>query len=54
MYRLDIVETSERTEQETSCLDRTAYLLPTRYFHFYLFRERSTQGTCWLPEGFTQ
>jgi len=55
MNRLEIVETCAASERETETahwLDRTAYLLPSRYFHFYLFKERCTGGTCWLPEGF--
>jgi len=32
--------------------DRLDYLRPNRYFRFYLFREKHTDITCWLPEGF--
>jgi hypothetical protein len=54
MNRLEQIETCELTEQGPTWFDRSAYLIPTRYFHFYLFKERRTGGTCWLPEGFTK
>ena len=36
-------------EEEAELRD---YLRPNRYFRFYLFKERETNTTCWLPEGF--
>ena len=55
MNRLEIAEAAQAVEDDgTRWQDRIAHLLPTRYFHFYLFRERETGDTCWLPEGFTQ
>ena len=37
---------------ECSVLDRIEYLIPTRYFRFYLFSDPQANVTCWLPQGF--
>ncbi len=39
---------------DRSALARMAYLCPSRYFHCYLFVDKATRRTCWLPEGYTQ
>jgi hypothetical protein len=28
------------------------YLVPSRYFHMYLFADHKHHVSCWLPEGF--
>ena len=33
-------------------LDRYDYLRPGRYLKVYVFRERGTDVTCWVPDGF--
>ncbi len=33
---------------------RHDYLLPCRYFHFYMFFEPNSRRTCWLPEGYAR
>ena len=35
-------------------IERLWYLWPSRYFHLYMFYERQTCRTCWLPEGYMQ
>lgn len=37
-----------------NAMERLKYLEPSRYFHYYMFYEKSTQRTCWLPEAYTQ
>ena len=32
--------------------DRFRYLLPSRYFRFYMVYERESGTSCWIPEGF--
>jgi len=43
---------SKAVEKQPSALDRRRYLCPSRYFRFYMFHERASRRTCWLPEGF--
>ena len=43
-----------RHEPNWTVLERLEYLLPTRYFRFYLFSDRRSNVTCWLPEGFSR
>jgi len=45
-------ETADVTVAVMMNEDRLDYLRPNRYFRFYLFREKQTDITCWLPEGF--
>jgi len=43
--------------QETVCpvyLPRLWYLWPSRYFHFYVFFDKTSRLTCWLPEGYSR
>ena len=43
----------ERSRAETpSALERLRYLCPTRYFRVYMFYDRVSRRTCWLPEGY--
>ena len=32
--------------------ERIRYLLPSRYFRFYMVYEQDSGTTCWIPEGF--
>jgi len=41
-----------RIAPKPSPWERLEYLIPTRYFRFYMFYDRASQRTCWLPEGF--
>ena len=39
-------------EDKPSALDRIGYLCPSRYFRFFMLYDRSSNSTCWLPEGY--
>jgi len=39
-------------EEAPSAFERMRYLCPSRYFRFFMFHERATHRTCWLPEGY--
>ena len=39
-------------EDGPSALDRIGYLCPSRYFRFFMLYDRSSNSTCWLPEGY--
>ena len=40
-----------REEERPSALDRITYLCPSRYFHQYLYYDKASRRSCWLPEG---
>ena len=42
----------ERVQEGQSALERMRYLCPSRYFRFFMFYERVSHRTCWLPEGY--
>ena len=39
-------------EKPRSAFERLRYLCPSRYFRYYMFHERTSKKTCWLPEGY--
>jgi len=39
---------------KASAMQRLWYLWPSRYFHQYMFFDRHSHRTCWLPEGYMQ
>ena len=39
-------------ESPRSAFERLRYLCPSRYFRYYMFHERVSKRTCWLPEGY--
>ena len=43
-----------RETERPTLSPRLWYLWPSRYFHFYMFRDRPTHQTCWLPEGYNR
>ena len=42
------------TEELPLTIEKLWYLWPSRYFHLYMFYEKKTGSTCWLPEGYMQ
>ena len=32
--------------------ERFVYLCPTRYFHCFMYYDRKSSRSCWLPAGF--
>jgi len=45
-------EVTLENERIPSALERMRYLCPSRYFRFFMFYERASNRTCWLPEGY--
>jgi hypothetical protein len=44
----------EEEPVDSKTMERLWYLWPSRYFHLYMFHEKPTSRTCWLPEGYMQ
>ena len=42
-----------RETERPTLSPRLWYLWPSRYFHFYMFFDRASQLSCWLPEGYS-
>ena len=42
----------EMAPPERELLKGYDYLVPGRYFHCYILRERQGDRTCWVPWGF--
>lgn len=49
---LERMENHQRDSDAPSALARLKYLCPSRYFRFFMFHERVSKQTCWLPEGY--
>lgn len=41
-------------QEEPSVVDRMLYLLPNRYFRFFLLYNKRKHQSCWIPEGFSR
>ena len=51
---MNVPQVIQRKADAPLAVERLCYLWPSRYFHLYMFYERESHRTCWLPEGYLQ